>query len=168
MSNALNSPISPVSCIAEAAAAPQAVKVAFASMDGDMVDQHFGSAEAFHVWAVSADSAEPIASQSFGYAAKDGNEDKLKPKLAWLVGADVVYCGSIGGSATRQLISLGINPIKVSGGPDVEDLIAELQAQMQGEPEPWLARIMKSKQADNSDGRFDAMADSDWEEESWD
>jgi len=152
-----------LTCVADAPADNSALLVAFASMDGDMVDQHFGSAQAFYLYAITADSAELIASQSFGQEKMDGNEDKLKPKLAWLVGADVVYCGSIGGSATRQLMSLGVNPIKVSGGPDVEELIADLQQQLNGTPEFWLAKILKNKNADTSESRFDAM-----DEEGWD
>ncbi len=152
-----------VSCIADAVTDSQALIVAFASMDGEMVDQHFGSAQAFYAWAVTADSAELIAQQGFGYEKKDGNEDKLKPKLTWLVGADVVYCGSIGGSATRQLVMLGINPIQVKGGPDVEELIEALQGQLKGEPEFWLANILKQKQAGGAD-RFDQMADEGWDE----
>jgi Dinitrogenase iron-molybdenum cofactor. len=96
---------------------------------------------------------------------KDGNEDKLKPKMLWLAGADVVYCGSIGGSATRQLIALGINPIQVKGGPDVEDLLAELQDQLNGTPEFWLANILKQKAKTGSEDRFDAMDDEGWDED---
>jgi nitrogen fixation protein NifX len=138
--------------------------VAFASQEGDIVDQHFGSAQAFFLYAISAASAALVAHQGFGYEKKDGNEDKLKPKLIWLVGADVVYCGSIGGSATRQLISLGINPVKVEGGPDVEEIIADLQRQLQGEPEHWLANILKRKQKNQAESRFADMADEGWNE----
>ena len=122
--------------VAAVQADPEALLVAFASQEGDIVDQHFGSAQAFFLYAVTADSAELVAHQGFGYEKKDGNEDKLKPKLSWLVGADVIYCGSVGGSATRQLISLGINPLQVTGGPDVEELLEALQEQLKGTPEP--------------------------------
>lgn len=150
-------------CVADAVSDPQALIVAFASQDGDMVDQHFGSAQAFYTWAITADSAELIASHEFGYEKKDGNEDKLKPKMTWLVGADVVYCGSIGGSATRQLVTLGINPIKVKGGPDVEELVEELQAQLGSDsPEFWLANILKRK-GGGGDDRFDMMEDEGWD-----
>jgi nitrogen fixation protein NifX len=152
-----------IPCVADAVSDAQALIVAFASQEGDMVDQHFGSAQAFHVWSVTADSAQPIASHRFGYEKQDGNEDKLKPKLKWLVGADVVYCGSIGGSATRQLVALGINPIQVKGGPDVDELIEALQAQLNGEPEFWLANILKRKR-NSGDDRFDLMADEGWDE----
>lgn len=150
-------------CVADAVSDPQALIVAFASQDGEMVDQHFGSAQAFYTWAITAESAELIASHDFGYEKKDGNEDKLKPKMAWLVGADLVYCGSIGGSATRQLVTLGINPIKVKGGPDVEELVESLQADLASDsPEFWLANILKRK-AGGGDDRFDLMEDEGWE-----
>ncbi|MBV1787708.1 hypothetical protein KQ940_06525 [Marinobacterium sp. D7] len=151
-------------CVADAVSNDQALIVAFASQEGDMVDQHFGSAQAFFVWALTADRAELIASHDFGYEKKDGNEDKLKPKMKFLVGADVVYCGSIGGSATRQLVTLGINPIQVKGGPEVAELIEELQLQLNSEqPEFWLANILKRKRSSGS-SRFDDMEDEGWDE----
>ena len=149
--------------VADVEADDGSLLVAFASMDGEMVDQHFGSAQAFYLYAISADAADMIASQSFGIEKKDGNEDKLKPKLAWLAGADIVYCGSVGGSATRQLLALGVHPVQVKGGPDVEELIEELQAQLQGKPEAWLEKLIQRKQKDDSDDRFDAMDDEGWD-----
>ncbi|MGB1092451.1 MAG: NifB/NifX family molybdenum-iron cluster-binding protein, partial [Oceanobacter sp.] len=92
------------------------------------------------------------------------NEDKLKPKLAWLQGADAVYCGSVGGSATRQLMALGVNPVKVSGGPDLEELIEDIQSQLNGEPEFWLARVLKDRQKNESGQRFDDFDDEGWAE----
>lgn len=149
--------------VAEITVDPGTLLVAFASQEGDIVDQHFGSAQAFYLYSVNADHAELVAHQSFGYEKKDGNEDKLKPKLLWLAGADVVYCGSIGGSAARQLVSLGVNPLKVEGGPDVEELLAALQTQLRGTPEAWLTNILRRKQQDRSDNRFDAMDDEGWD-----
>lgn len=149
--------------ISDAVADSNDLIVAFASSDGDLVDQHFGSAQAFFVYRVNTDSAELITSKDFGYEKKDGNEDKLKPKMAWLVGADIVYCGSVGGSASRQLIALGITPIKVTGGPDVEELIETIQSELKGEAAFWLANILKKKQG-QSENRFDAMDDEGWDD----
>lgn len=151
------------SCVADIAGDKCHLVVAFASMDGDMVDQHFGSAQSFYVYDVRPDSAELITNKGFGIEKKDGNEDKLKPKLKWLAGSDVVYCGSVGGSATRQLVSLGITPIQVKGGPDVEELIEALQEQLNGEAEFWLANLLKRKQkGDPQEDRFALMDDEDW------
>jgi len=155
----------PVTSVADYNMPVSSLMVAFASLDGDMVDQHFGSAQAFYLYGVTAEGADFVGHKSFGYEKKDGNEDKLKPKMQWLAGADVVYCGSIGGSATRQLIALGINPIQVKGGPDVEELLAELQEQLSGTAEFWLANILKQKAKADSDDRFDAMDDEGWDED---
>ncbi|WP_317933195.1 NifB/NifX family molybdenum-iron cluster-binding protein [Halioxenophilus sp. WMMB6] len=156
-----------ISCVAdlqpEDAAPNGKLTVAFASQDGEMVDQHFGSAQGFFVYEIDGDEAELIASKIFPKELKDGNEDKLKPKLQWLLGCDLVYCGSVGGSATKQLVTIGVNPVVVKEGPDVEEIIEELQAELNGEPSPMLKRIL-AKKAPKSDDRFDDMEDEDWEE----
>jgi len=149
--------------IADAVGDPADLIVAFASSDGDLVDQHFGSAEAFFVYSINGEDADLITSKNFGYEKKDGNEDKLKPKLSWLVGADIVYCGSVGGSASRQLIALGVTPMKVTGGPDVEELIETIQTQLKGTPEFWLANIIKQKNSQGED-RFDQMDEEGWDD----
>lgn len=137
--------------------------VAFASMDGDCVDQHFGSARGFFVYEISGHSAKSVTHKLFPKELKDGNEDKLKPKLAWLLGCDLVYCGSIGGSATKQLITIGVHPVVVKEGPDVEEVIEQLQAEMNTELSPMLQRIFLKK-APKTDKRFDEMDDEDWDE----
>ena len=149
--------------IAEAAPNCDDLIVAFASMEGDMVDQHFGSAQAFYVYSVNSHSAQLLTCQGFASAAQDGNEDKLKPKLKWLMGADLVYCGSIGGSATRQLISLGITPVQVKGGPDVDELLDSIRLQLAGEKAFWLQNIINQKSKPGV-GRFAEMSDEDWDE----
>lgn len=149
--------------VAQIAAEPRDLLVAFASSDGDMVDEHFGSAAAFYVHRISATDSEFVTHQRFGQEKRDGNEDKLKPKLAWLVGCDLVYCGSIGGSASRQLIALDISPLQVAEGPDVEDLVSQLREQLAGTPERWLENILKRK-AKRSSGGFALDTAEEWVE----
>lgn len=153
----------PIESVAQLASAPGELLVAFASSDGEMVDEHFGSAAAFYLYRLSAGAAEFVAEQRFGQERKDGNEDKLKPKLAWLAGCDLVYVGSIGGSATRQLVALDIAPMQVAEGPEVTDLLAELQQQLAGTPERWLDNILKRK-ARRSAGGFSVNAMEEWVE----
>ena len=152
-----------IESVAEIASDPSDLLVAFASSDGDMVDEHFGSAAAFYLYKLTASGAEFIAEQRFGQEKKDGNEDKLKPKLAWLVGCDLIYCGSIGGSATRQLLTLDVSPMQVAEGPDVADLVAVLQQQLAGTPERWLENILKRK-AKRGSGGFVVDAAEEWVE----
>ena len=130
------------------------LRVAFATSDGECVNQHFGSSQGFHVFAVSGGEATLLATKVFAKEKKDGNEDKLKPKLAWLHGSDLVYVGSIGGSATKQLIMLGVHPIVVKEGPEIEEIIEELQTELNGRPSPMLARVIRQKEG-KADDRFD-------------
>ena len=157
------SELAEVNSVADVVADENLLMVAFATSDGECVNQHFGSSQGFHVFGVSANDASLIATKVFAKEKKDGNEDKLKPKLAWLHGCDLVYCGSVGGSATKQLIMLGANPIVVKGGPDIEEIIEELQQELNGEMSPMLERVMKQK-AGKSENRFDDMEDEGWEE----
>jgi len=152
-----------VNSVAELEVDKDTLVVAFASSDGEIVNQHFGSALGFHVYGIDGNTATPLAVKSFDKEKRDGNEDKLKPKLAWLTGCDLVYCGSVGGSATNQLIKLGAHPVIVKGGPDIEEIIAELQNEITGTLSPMLERIFKQKMA-KDENRFDEMADEEWDE----
>ena len=157
------SELAEVNSVADVAADENLLMVAFASSDGECVNQHFGSAQGFHVYGVNGGEATLMATKSFPKEKKDGNEDKLKPKLAWLHGCDLVYVGSVGGSATKQLIMLGAHPIVVKGGPDIEEIIEELQGELNGTLSPMLERVIRQKTG-KGDDRFDAMEDEGWEE----
>ena len=157
------SELAEVNSVADVAVEDSLLMVAFASSDGECVNQHFGSAQGFHVYGISGNAAKLMATKSFPKEKKDGNEDKLKPKLAWLHGCDLVYVGSVGGSATKQLIMLGAHPIVVKGGPDIEEVIEELQEELNGTLSPMLDRVIRQKQG-KSDDRFDNMEDEGWEE----
>ncbi len=108
-------------------------------------------------------TATPLAVKSFAKEQRDGNDDKVKPKLAWLTGYDMVYCGSVGSTATNELIKLGAHPVIVKGGHDIEEIITELQQEITGAMSPLLERIFKQKTGKNK-GRFDEMADEDRDE----
>jgi nitrogen fixation protein NifX len=157
------SELAEVNSVADVGGDEHLLMVAFASSDGECVNQHFGSAQGFHVYGISGNQAILMATKSFPKEKKDGNEDKLKPKLAWLHGSDLVYVGSVGGSATKQLIMLGAHPIVVKGGPDIEEVIEELQEELNGTLSPMLERVIRQKKG-KSENRFDEMDDEGWAE----
>ena len=157
------SELAEVGCVADVVTDEGLLMVAFASSDGECVNQHFGSAQGFHVYGIRGDEATLMAVKTFAKEKKDGNEDKLKPRLAWLHGTDLVYCGSVGGSATKQLIMLGAHPIEVKGGPEFEEIIEGIQAELNGTLSPMLERVIRQKTA-KGDERFDAMDDEGWDE----
>jgi nitrogen fixation protein NifX len=157
------SELAEVNSVADVGAGENLLMVAFATSDGECVNQHFGSSQGFYVYGITGDDATLMATKSFAKEKKDGNEDKLKPKLAWLHGCDLVYCGSVGGSATKQLVMLGANPVEVKGGPEIEEIIGDLQKELNGELSPMLDRVLKQKKG-KKDDRFDDMDEEGWAE----
>jgi nitrogen fixation protein NifX len=157
------SEIKTVDSVSDLGSDAKTLMVAFATSDGECVNQHFGSSRGFHVYNIGKDAATLLATKEFPKEKKDGNEDKLKPKLSFLNGSDVVYVGSIGGSATKQLLMLGVHPVVVKGGPELEELIEELQQELNGELSPMIDRVFKQK-TEKSDSRFDEMDEEGWEE----
>lgn len=140
------------------------VKIAFATTDLKRVDQHFGAARGFAVYAVGPDSAYLLEAAQFGQLSQDGNEDKLIAKFSVLAGCAAVYCLEVGASAMRQLLALQVQPVKVDLPHNtIEALLADLQAQWRAGPSGWLAKALQQQQATDPN-RFDALAGTGWSE----
>ena len=138
------------------------VKIAFASSDRKIVDQHFGAAEAFAIYALSGDDARLVEIAEFTDhdTAMDGNEGKLAAKIALLADCAAVYCNAVGASAIKQLLAAGIQPMKVEEGAVIDALLCGLAHSLDGTPPAWLAKNLKPRDA----GRFDAMDAEGWQE----
>jgi nitrogen fixation protein NifX len=140
-----------------------ALKVAFATSDMTTVNQHFGSAKSFAVYAVNRDETQLLEAAQFGVLAQDGNEDKLSVKIDLLAGCAAVYCQAIGASAINQLIANGIQPVKVHEGSKIADLLVDLQNELIAGPSSWLAKAINKYQNVNPE-RFSQMEDEGWDE----
>lgn len=140
-----------------------ALKVAFATSDMVTVNQHFGSAKSFAVYAVNKDQTQLMEAAQFGVLSQDGNEEKLSVKMDLLEGCAAVYCQAIGASAINQLVARGIQPVKVHEGSKITDLLADLQTELTVGPSSWLAKaINKYKNPDPE--KFSKMEDEGWDE----
>lgn len=143
---------------------PESVlKVAFATSDREFVDQHFGSAKAFAIYGINPDDTWLQQVAEFGELDEDGNEDKLKEKLVLLQDCVAVYCRACGASAVRQLIEMGVQPVKIHEGARIDELLESLQKEILLGPSGWLAKAMRSKTL-NAPSRFDDMEAEGWNE----
>jgi len=140
-----------------------AIKVAFATTDMQTVNQHFGAAESFAIYAVDIERTELLEVVQFGALATDGNEDKLVAKIAALDGCIAVYTQAVGASAVGQLTGRGIQPVKVTPGAAVPDLLESLQEQLREGPSAWLARAIEAQKPADPD-RFHEMEAEGWDE----
>lgn len=140
-----------------------ALKVAFASTDMKQVNQHFGSAESFVIYAVDPEQSKMLEVAQFGELLQDGNEDKLIVKMNALEGCIAVYSQAVGASAVRQLKSIGIQPVKVTAGAEISDLLESLQDELRNGPGTWLARAIDSQKPDDPE-KFNEMEMEGWDE----
>lgn len=139
------------------------LKVGFATSDGEIVDQHFGSASGIAIYGVNPGQYHMLTMAQFGQLAEDGNEDKLANKLALLEGCVAVYCRACGASAVRQLLSIQVHPVKVADDVRIKELIGALQEEMKAGPSGWLANaIGRHKNVDER--RFDEMEAEGWQD----
>lgn len=138
-----------------------AVRVAFASSDMAHVDQHFGSAQSLAVYEISPAFDRLIEVVRFAVSDQDGNEDKLVSKFEALDGCAAVYAQAVGSSAIRQLVRLGVQPVKIPQGTAIGALIARLRADMQAGVAPWGHAAGRS---DKDPARFAAMVEETWDE----
>jgi nitrogen fixation protein NifX len=162
-----------VGCNTEDSWLDTALKVAFATSDMTHVDQHFGAAQSFVIYAVDQERSCFLEAVEFGgqeesaegpqMEATGFNESKLSDKIAVLEGCIAVYSQAVGASAINQLKAKGVQPIKVSAGTLISGLLVALQEELRQGPSSWLARAIES--ATPSDpSRFDQMEEEGWQE----
>ncbi len=118
-----------------------AMKVAFATKDMETINAHFGGAKEFVVYNVSPQGFE-LGGVIQTDTSKFSGDDKTDFKVKALKGINIMYCESIGGTAAAKVIRAGINPMKVQEPRKIEAVLNELVAMVNGNPPPWVKRIM--------------------------
>jgi len=99
-------------------------RVAFASMDGSSVDQHFGSARAFQVYDIDGSEYHHVEARKPGAKCQGHCEGGFDHLLEALNDCDAVFVNRIGQSAAEFMIGHGKRVFEAAGA--VEAIIAEL------------------------------------------
>ena len=155
------------------------LKVAFASDDRATINQHFGAAAGFAIYALDGERWQLVELAEFPPETMDGNENevseqanacgagvsrsqnKLAAKVAALAGCAAVYCLAAGASAVKQLLAAGIQPIRLDDGAEIEPLLKQISAAINDGGITWVAKALR-KEGDAA--RFERMAADGWEE----
>jgi len=137
------------------------LKVAFATADRERVNQHFGAATRFAIYSMDGERAKLVEVAEFPEEAMDGNEGKLSAKIAALNGCAAVYCLAVGGSAVRQLMASGIQPVRLDEVVFIDALLTQLRQAVRDGGVPWIDKALKR---DANGARFDQMAAEGWDE----
>jgi nitrogen fixation protein NifX len=138
---------------------PAMLRVAFATDDRITVNQHFGAAVGFAIYALDGERWQLVELAEFPPQSMDGNETKLPAKIATLAGCAAVYCLAAGGSAVKQLLAAGVQPMRLDDGASIESLLKQISAAVKDGGIPWVDKALR-KDA----GRFERMVADGWEE----
>lgn len=158
-------------------------KVAFATSDRVSVNQHFGASAGFAIYAVDGERSRlvEVAEYPAGPSSNsiDGNQNEVSPqayactagisrqpneladKIAALADCAAVYCLAVGGSAVRQLLASGIQPVRLENPYAIESLLLELRRAIRVGGVAWIDKRIKRETAGS---RFDRMAEEGWQE----
>jgi nitrogen fixation protein NifX len=117
------------------------MKVAFTSSSGEIIDQHFGQCQNFHIWEIGPDEATQVATIS-GISTEGDEEDRITARGNALAECAIVYTMQIGGPAAAKLVSRKIHPMKTNEEVPVAEIVGKLQAVLQRNPPPWLRKAM--------------------------
>ena len=137
------------------------LRVAFASDDRATVNQHFGAALGFAIYAVDHDQAQLVELVEFAAEDMDGNENKLPARIAALAGCAAVYCLAVGASAVRQLLAAGVQPLRLEQATEIDPLLARIRLALQEGGVAWIDKHIKQSR---NEERFSRMAEENWEE----
>lgn len=140
-------------------------KVAFATSDRVFVNQHFGATVGFAIHAVDSEHSRLV--ELVEYPAElydnsmDGNEGKLVERISALADCAAVYCLAVGGSAVRQLLASGIQPVRLESPCAIDALLLELRRAIGAGGVAW---VDKQVRRDAPDSRFERMVEEGWQE----
>jgi nitrogen fixation protein NifX len=118
------------------------MKIAFASKDGEYVNEHFGWCEKFFIYSLDKDSYEliKVVNSSKKYEAE---VDKLEYKIECIDASDILYVTMIGPKAANMVKLAGTYPMKSSREDEkIEDVLVLLQNLVKNNPPLWLKRIL--------------------------
>jgi nitrogen fixation protein NifX len=139
------------------------LRIAFATNDLKHVNQHFGTARCFAIYAVNEEQAELIEAAQFSRHQQDHDENKLTVKLDVLHHCAAVYCRAVGSSAIHKLRAAGIQPLKVDIQTPIARLIGDLQSQLRFSAPTWWSKAMAGGPKHDRT-RFDRMEAEGWDE----
>ena len=165
------------------------LKVAFASSDGEHVDQHFGASEQLMIFEIQPGMADLLDVGHFEQATMKGEhkdkvpgnedgepltveaepeledqpalltEDKVIAKIGFVGECAAVYAASIGTSSIRRLMNAGIQPVIVDYGHEVVDLLNEVSFALVHGGLSWVDRAKAKNKAPD---RFSSLENKSW------
>lgn len=117
------------------------MKVAFATKDLEMINDHFGWAKQFAVYEITPEGYTCLGAVETKEEI-EAEADKINAKIEALKGVSIIYCEAIGPTAAARVIQSRMHPMKVSEPTSIEATAAALAKMLSTNPPPWIRRIL--------------------------
>ena len=131
------------------------MKVAFATTDGNNVDEHFGRAGMFAVYEFMESGFRFVELRKFADGMDKSvvdtrdmgplHDDAVQGKIDRLADCKLIYLTEIGGPSAARLVKKGIMPMKVKEPVPIETALNQLGETIRKSPPPWLRKAMNVK-----------------------
>lgn len=123
------------------------MKVAFATNDGVMINEHFGWANEFMVFDIQENDFSLIERRVVQKSDPDFEPeeiDKINARIETIKDCAIVYCNNIGAVSASRVIRNRIHPIKLTEPGLIVTEINRLQQVLQ-KPPIWIRKIQMSE-----------------------
>ncbi len=129
------------------------MKVAFATTDGNNVDEHFGRAGLFAIYEMTLKGHHFVEIRKFSDGmdksvtdTKDMgplHDSAVQSKIDRLADCKLVYLTEIGGPSAARLVKKGMMPMKVKEPVSIESALVKLEETIKKSPPPWLRKALE-------------------------
>ncbi len=118
------------------------IKIAFASKDGKLVNEHFGWCQKFYIYSLDENTYE-LLKEVDSSKVHATEVDKLEYKIECIDSSDILYVAKIGPKAANMVKIAGTYPMKASSEDEkIENVLISLQNLIKNNPPLWLKRIL--------------------------
>lgn len=142
------------------------MKVAFATTDGCLVDEHFGRAGRFAIMDFTTEGYTALPDLVFAHGRDtivettrgqgDLHDNAVEQKVERLGDCRLVYMTAIGGPSAARMARRGIMPVKVPERTVIVEAADKLLHQIQTAPPPWLRLALKPDANESHNHKGDA------------
>ncbi len=122
------------------------MKIAFTTSTGEIIDQHFGQCQSYHIWEVGPNEATFLEAVTVVEQGSD-EEDRIAARAKLLSECAIVYTMQIGGPAAAKLVAHKIHPMKTNTEVNLRETVERFQEVLRGTPPPWLRKAMNKDTA---------------------
>jgi nitrogen fixation protein NifX len=129
------------------------MKIAFATTDGETVNEHFGRAGMFAIYELTGEEFHFLETRKFAEGvdqaivdSKDAgalHDDRVQAKVDRLSDCKLIFLTEIGGPSAARLVKKGIMPMKVKERVSIESALGQLADTIRKSPPPWLRKAMQ-------------------------